>query len=161
MVQAAVLGGLFNGILSALPVVSIGNCCCLWILGGGALAAYLEQQNTGRATNAGRGAMAGLLAGVIGAFVWLIVSVLLDPIIGPIQRQALERFLEVAQNVPPEVRDAVESMGREESFMGRVVGFGVQLCLGGVFSSIGGALAGAFLRKDVPPALGGPPPPLP
>jgi hypothetical protein len=38
----------------------------------------------------------------------------------------------------------------------------IYLCVGTVFSAIGGALAGAFFRNDVPPALGGPiaPPPL-
>ena len=41
----ALLGGLFIGVLSALPVVQICNCCCLWIIGGGLLAAYLQQQN--------------------------------------------------------------------------------------------------------------------
>ena len=37
----ALLGGLFIGVLSALPIVGICNCCCLWIVGGGVLAAYL------------------------------------------------------------------------------------------------------------------------
>ena len=44
--QPALLGGVFIGVLSALPIVSAGNlCCCLWVLSGGALAAYLLQQN--------------------------------------------------------------------------------------------------------------------
>ncbi len=39
----ALLGGLFIGMLSALPIVSVGNCCCcLWMIGGGVLAAYLR-----------------------------------------------------------------------------------------------------------------------
>ena len=40
MLQAPLLGGLFIGILSALPVISWGNCCCLWVVSGGVLAAY-------------------------------------------------------------------------------------------------------------------------
>ena len=44
--QPALLGGLFIGVLSALPVVNLGNCCCcLWVVAGGALAVYLLQQN--------------------------------------------------------------------------------------------------------------------
>ena len=35
MLQPALYGGLFIGVLSALPVVNIGNCCCLWFAGGG------------------------------------------------------------------------------------------------------------------------------
>ena len=38
--QPAFWGGLFIGVLSALPLVNAGNCCCcLWVLCGGALAA--------------------------------------------------------------------------------------------------------------------------
>ena len=38
--QPAFWGGLFIGVLSALPFVSVGNCCCcLWVVAGGVLAA--------------------------------------------------------------------------------------------------------------------------
>jgi hypothetical protein len=158
MLQAVLLGGLFSGILSALPVVNFGNCCCLWILGGGALAAYLDQQSLGRHTTAGRGALVGLAAGVAGAFVWLIVSLLIDPLIGPMQQRLVGEFLQIAQDVPPEVRDSLESIGEGRSPIGYLFGFVFTLCLGSLFSAIGGALAGAFFRNDVPPALGGPPP---
>ncbi len=158
MLQAVLLGGLFSGILSALPVVNFGNCCCLWILGGGALAAYLDQQSLGRNTTAGRGALIGLAAGVAGAFVWLIVSLLIDPLIGPMQQRLVGEFLQMAQDVPPGVRDSLESIGEGRSPIGYLLGFVFTLCLGSVFSAIGGALAGAFFRNDVPPALGGPPP---
>ena len=158
MLQAALLGGLFSGILSALPFVSLGNCCCLWILGGGALAAYLDQQSLGRHTTAGRGALVGLAAGVVGAVVWLIAAMVIDPLIGPMQQRLVTEFLQIAQDVPPEVRDQLESIGEGRSAVGYMLGFLLSLCLGSLFSAIGGALAGAFFRNDVPPALGGPPP---
>ena len=44
MIQPALLGGVAMGVLSALPVINIANCCCAWILFGGGLAAYLMQQ---------------------------------------------------------------------------------------------------------------------
>ena len=158
MRQAALLGGLFIGILSALPVVSIANCCCLWILTGGALTAYLDQQSLGRPTTAGRGALVGLAAGVVSAFVWVLASLLLDPLIGPMRQRMIEGFIQIAQDVPPDVRAAMESMGQEQSWFGYVTGFFLMLCLGGLFAAIGGALGAAFFRNDVPPALGGPPP---
>ena len=73
--QPALLGGVVIGVLSALPVINLANCCCAWILFGGALAAYLMQQNHPEPIMIGDGAIVGLLAGVVGAFVWLIVSV--------------------------------------------------------------------------------------
>ncbi len=45
----ALMGGLFIGILSSLPYIKGGNvCCCLWVVSGGLLAAWLMQQNTPR-----------------------------------------------------------------------------------------------------------------
>ena len=42
--QPALLGGLFIGVLSVLPIVSAANCCCLWVIVGGVLVVYLQQQ---------------------------------------------------------------------------------------------------------------------
>ena len=62
--QPALLGGLFIGVLSALPVVNLGNCCCcLWVVCGGALAAWLLQQNEPAPMATGDALLAGLLGG--------------------------------------------------------------------------------------------------
>lgn len=162
MLQAPLLGGLFIGILSALPVISWGNCCCLWIAGGGVLAAYLDQQNDERPTSAGRGALNGFLAGVIGAFVWLIVSLALDVVLAPVRERIAGELIRVARDMPPDARAALESIGTS-SPVGYAFNFFLLLCAGGIFSTLGGVLGAAFFRNDVPPALGGPiaPPPLP
>ena len=45
--QPALLGGVFIGVLSALPFISAANCCCcLWVVAGGVLTVYLRQQNS-------------------------------------------------------------------------------------------------------------------
>ena len=65
--QPAFFGGLFIGVLSALPIVNVGNCCCcLWVLCGGALTTYLMQQNHPYPLKVEDGLLGGLLAGVIG-----------------------------------------------------------------------------------------------
>ena len=49
--QPALLGGLFIGVLSALPGVSIGNCCCcLWVVTGGLLATAVAASDRLRPT---------------------------------------------------------------------------------------------------------------
>src|SRR3712207_3305780 len=73
----ALLGGLFIGVLSSLPIVKIGNvCCCLWVISGGVLAAWVMQQNTTRPVTPGEGALVGLLAGLVGAAVWIVWGVI-------------------------------------------------------------------------------------
>jgi len=162
VLQAPLLGGLFIGILSALPVVSWGNCCCLWIVGGGVLAAYLDQQRDQRPISAGRGAFAGFLAGIIGAFVWLVFSLGLDVVLAPIRERLAGELMRMARDMPPDARAALESIGAS-SPLGFAFDFLVLLCAGAIFSTLGGVLGAAFFRNDVPPALGGPiePPPLP
>ena len=162
MIQAPLLGGLFIGILSALPVISWGNCCCLWIVSGGALAAYLDQQNDQRPTTIGRGAFNGFLAGIIGALVWLVVSIALDIVLAPIRERFAQELIRIARDMPPDAREALESFGTA-SPAGYAFNFFLLLCAGGIFSTLGGMLGATFFRNDVPPALGGPvpPPPLP
>jgi hypothetical protein len=160
--QASLLGGLFIGILSALPIVSWGNCCCLWILGGGVLAAYLDQQNDPRPITVGRGAFAGFAAGILGAVIWLVVSLALEVVLAPVRERVVAEVLRIARDMPPDARAALESVGTS-STLGLAFNFVVMLCAGGIFATLGGVLGASFFRNDVPPALGGPiaPPPPP
>ena len=160
MLRPAALGGLFIGILSALPIVGAANCCCcLWIVSGGVLAAYLAGLNQPHSLTPGEGAIVGASAGLIGAFVWIPVALLMDLLMSPLQQAVVGSILRNARDLPPEAREALESLG-EPSSVGRFVfGFMLMFFCGGVFSAIGGVLAAMFFRKDVPPALGGPPPP--
>src|SRR6476646_9272525 len=97
------------GVLSALPLISVGNvCCCLWVICGGVLAAYLLQQNQSTPITPGDGALVGLLAGLIGAIVQVVVSIPITFVVGPMERAMVQRFMEMAGNMPPEVRDMFE-----------------------------------------------------
>jgi hypothetical protein len=157
--QPILLGGLFIGVLSALPIVQLCNCCCLWIVGGGVLAAYLQQQSQPAPLNITGGARAGLLAGIAGAFVWLLVSQALDVVMAPIQERLADEMLRNARDMPPNVRawfEAARAGGRSFAF-----GFFLLLVFGSIASALGGAIGAAYFRNDVPPALGGPIPPLP
>ena len=60
--QPALLGGLFIGVLSSLPVVNIANCCCLWVIVGGGLTTYLLQQSRPDPVEPAEAALQGALA---------------------------------------------------------------------------------------------------
>lgn len=163
MLKPAILGGLFIGVLSALPAVSIFNCCCLWIIGGGMMAAYFDQQSDPRPTSAGRGAATGALAGVLGAVIWIPAALGIDTVMAPIQESMFAAMIRNAQDMPPEARAWLEALGGSGSSPFRLaIGFAFQFVAGAIFGALGGVLGAAFFRTDVPPALGGPPvPPLP
>jgi uncharacterized membrane protein len=155
----AFLGGLFNGILSALPIIALGNCCCcLWVVGGGMVAAYLQQQNQPAPLTVTQGARVGLLAGIVGAVVWLALASALMPV----QLRFAGEALRTAPDLPPELRQLLESLESGRAG-GNIVGFFLRLFFGSIVSAIGGLAGAVYFRNDVPPALGGPiaPPPLP
>ncbi len=155
--QPAFIGGLVMGVLSALPIINIGNvCCCLWVLSGGIVAAYVLQQNQSAPIAAGDGALVGLLAGLLGAVIESVIAVPLSIVMAPFQRQMFDRFLEMVGNTPPEFRDMMDRFGRGGqpfAFMiiGRIVALMFWMCVGAVFSTIGGLLGVAIFKKQLPP----------
>jgi hypothetical protein len=166
LIGPAFLGGVFIGVLSALPIISLANvCCCLWIISGGVLAVYLQQQNQPQRVTPGQGALSGLLAGVIGAVIWVGAAMAVDVLMGPIQERMLAAVLETSSDMPPDVRAWLEEMASRSTGATRyVAGFMFHLFAGMMFATLGGLLGVLFFRKDVPPALGGtyvPPPPPP
>jgi hypothetical protein len=101
LIQPGIVGGLVAGVLSVLPIVQLGNvCCCLWVVSGGVVAAYLLQQNQALPIASGDGAIVGLLAGVVAAFVITLLSIPQFVMSSGVERQALEEIFDVAR-VPP------------------------------------------------------------
>jgi hypothetical protein len=154
-----VIGGVIMGVLSALPLVAAGNaCCCLWVVSGGVIAAYLVQQNQSTPITPADGALVGLLAGLIGALVRFVVQIPIDFLMAPIERAMLQRIIDMG-TLPPEWRDLFERYsGREGEtslafqIVGRIVGLMFWLFVGAIFSTLGGLLGATIFRKDTPPA---------
>jgi hypothetical protein len=155
--QPAFYGGLFIGVLSALPIINAGNCvCCMWVIGGGMLAAYLMQQNYPYQVSAADGALVGLLAGVFGGVIGTIISVPLEMAMGPYTQRILQRLIESNPDFPAEARQAIENMGsRGVSAIRIIAGLCFGVIIGGLFAMLGGLLGVAIFKKNLPP----PPPP--
>ena len=158
--QPALLGGLVIGVLSALPVIKMGNClCCLWVILGGLLATWLLQQAQSTPVEAADGALVGLFAGLFGAVVATMVSIPIQMLLGPMSSDMLQRFLEQSGgDMPSEVRGALENVARGGvggalMFMGLIL----SLCINAIFGTLGGLLGTVMFRPTMPPA----PPPVP
>jgi hypothetical protein len=148
--QPALYGGLFIGVLSALPIVNMGNCCCcLWVLAGGALAVYLRQQNTPYQLPASEGALVGLLAGLIGGIVAAIVSIPMAAMTAGFQSQMLERVLASNPEMPAEARDALQRIAAGSAL--RAAGAVIGIVIDTVFGMLGGLLGVALFKKSTPP----------
>jgi hypothetical protein len=153
-VQPALWGGVLIGVLSALPLVNIGNCCCcLWVICGGALAAHLRQQNSPLQIEAAEGALVGLMAGAIGGVIGTLLSLPLQLVVGPYQHQIMERVL-ANPDVPAEARDAFGRLGAGAGAAMTIVGMLVTIVIDVVFGMIGGLLGVALFKKNTPPPPG-------
>ena len=157
--QPAFLGGLFIGVLSALPIVQVGNCCCcLWVVSGGVLAAYLRQQRTPYAIQASEGALVGLMAGFIGGVITVLISIPMQAVTGPMQQRMLDWVMSNNPDMPAELRDAIERASGETGLnpLGLVLSVVYYVVVGLIFGMLGGLLGVALFKKNVPP-----PPPAP
>lgn len=148
--QPALLGGLLIGVLSALPVVSAGNaCCCLWVVLGGVLTVYLQQQRTPQPVETSDAVLGGLLAGVIGGVIMMVIFAALTTMTGALWQDEVRRALENAPEITPEMRDGVlRLISGPGIFLLSVV---VTLPLFAVFSMLGSLLGLAIFRKKTPP----------
>jgi hypothetical protein len=156
----ALLGGLFIGVLSSLPLVSaLNTCCCLWVVTGGMLAAWLMQQNTVRPVTMGEGALVGLLAGLVGAAVWMawaLVGLFLLSAT-PFDFAEFQRAMSESE-MPPEAREALENLS--PAFVLAMGGI-IWSVVSAVFATVGGLLGAALFKKKGGPSAGGPVPPAP
>ena len=149
--QAILIGGTFAGVLSALPLIELGNlCCCLWLVGGGAVASYLTQQNQPYPITPADGAVVGFLAGVAGAFVSVLVAIPIQLMTAPF-REGLGDMLDPS-GVPPEVLELMEQVSTGPGAI--VFGFVITLAAGMVFSTLGGLLGAILFRRQTPPPGG-------
>lgn len=148
--QPVFLGGLLIGVLSGLPIINAGNCCCcLWILLGGAMAVYLRQQNSRVPVAAAEGALVGLMAGAIGGVLATLIGVPMQMLFGDMQSQWVEGWMAGRSDVPPEVREAVERMTSE----GATIALSAiwNLVTGTIFGMLGGLLGVAIFKRNAPP----------
>jgi hypothetical protein len=156
--QPILLGGLFIGVLSALPVINAGNCCCcLWIVAGGVLAVYLRQQNLARQVDAAEGALVGLLAGLVGGILAAILSIPVQMLLGPIQQEWMSRILAGNPDIPPEMRGMMEQMAGGAAM--QAANAVLSIIFSVAFGMIGGLLGVAIFKRNAPPQQ--PPPPQP
>jgi hypothetical protein len=153
--QPALLGGLLIGVLSSLPVISLANCCCLWVISGGMLTVYLQQQRKPEPVETGDAVIGGLIAGLIGAVIVCVVSYVKLMVFGPVMQTALDNVrqqLEGNPQIPPGVRDFVLNMVGGGGMVVMAALFTIPLYA--VFSMLGALLGTALFRKKPPVVQG-------
>ncbi|NQW04182.1 MAG: hypothetical protein HQ485_09150 [Acidobacteria bacterium] len=148
--QPALLGGLFIGVLSVLPVIGWANCCCLWVILGGMLATYLEQQNTPTPIETSKAAVGGLIAGAIGGVIEALGSAVMFNALAP--QDAMEQVLSTIPDMPPETLDMIQSIMTGPNLL--LISLVLKVPLFAVFGMLGALLGTVFFRKKAMPGGG-------
>ena len=159
--QPALIGGLVIGLLWSVPFLNLINlCCCLGVMAGGALAAWLLiKRSPELPVSSGDGAVVGLLAGLVGAGVYLLLGIPIALVFNPQTGVSAVKSIFALMN-NPEVNRAMEEAIRNtenqslaERLVGALVGWGITSVISVGFSAIGGLLGVSMFekRKGQPP----------
>ena len=148
-IQPALTGGMFLGLLSSIPIISVG--CCLWVLAGGGIAVVLlTRQRPLSAITYGDAAFAGVLSGLFGSVVGTVVQLASHVISAQFfgsQQQQLEDLLNKMGAEPP-MRDWVlRVFSGEISTVTVLFTFFSNLIAFSLFAMIGAILAKAILSR--------------
>ncbi len=149
LTRPALLAGIIMGVTSALPYL---NCCCwLWVVGAGVLAVYLLRLETTAEISASMGAKLGFLTGILGAIFWQILDLPISYISGPERVQQLQELFKSVKDLPPESAQVldwiVDLLHNPFNPFLLLIGILSKLCIGGVFTTVGGLLGVAFFGK--------------
>jgi len=149
MFVPALIGGGLAGILAAVPFV---NClCCIWVIGGAMLAAYLLTKETPSQLSAGDGAIVGIFAGIIAAVVEFIVSIPFHAIENRLIQNMMERFSEYFEDLPSGWESFFEGGDFTTSMGLSVFGLFITAVVFSALGALGGVLGISLFGKR--PAL--------
>ena len=153
--KPALAGGAALGVVSSLvgmasalhPLLGLMNLgCCLWLAGGGGLAAFLLNKQRPGSLKYGDGAIVGAFSALFGAVVSTIIGIPLR-----LMRTAdLERVSDQVRQaqLPPGMKDFFLQMTAPGiSIPLLLIGFIFAVILYGIFATAGGALTVAILNR--------------
>ena len=149
MIRSAALGGVFIGVLSALPFVSVVNgCCCLWVIAGGVLTSYLLQERSATAIDAGGAAVSGLQAGMVGA----IVAAVLGAAVTFLTGGGAEQLDQMPRgDLPPQIAEMFDRFRELPAAVWYVGPFLAYIIIFPIFSTLGALLGVALFKRNPPP----------
>jgi hypothetical protein len=150
--QPALWGGLFIGVLSSLPIVGNFNvCCCLWVLCGGVLTAYLLQERSPVAIAVSDGAVAGLIAGAIGGVIAGILTPVFMLLQGGDPTLIFDELARGSGEIPPEAAEFFGRLRNVPPALWFILPFVFFIVVFPIFGMLGGLIGAAIFKKTPPP----------
>ncbi len=153
MLTPALIGGILSGVLSAIPFISC--LCCLWVIGGGLLAAYLLSKVSPESLTTGDGAIVGVFAGIIGSVLNTIVSIPFNAIMRDSEmiRAVFDKLNDYVQDLPAGMEGLLESGPFSGSFSiaWTLLALVFSMIIFSAFSALGGIIGVSIFKKNSDP----------
>lgn len=144
--QPAVFGGLFIGIVSAVPVIGLANMCCLWVFVGGVITARVMQQHHPTPITLVDGALAGALAGAMGLTIHGIIAVAVQLVLHGATQGLIGALLR-SQDLPASIGDARPAVIAAIVTALLLLALAVEMAV----AALGGLVGALFFKKAAPP----------
>lgn len=145
MFVPALIGGVIAGVLSGIPIV---NClCCLWIIGGGVLAAYFLTKESSVTLTAGDGAIVGVFTGIIAAVVEVFVNIPFRAMSEKLMQGMMDRFSQYYEEMPSGWESWLDDGGFEGSIVWTVLGLVVSAVIFSALGALGGIIGISLFGK--------------
>lgn len=150
MVQPALIGGIAAGVMTALPFV---NCfCCLWIIGGAVLAAYLYNRRSSVSLKPGDGAVLGILTGIAAAVTDALVSLPFESLNQEFVQRFMNQFSQFVEEMPAGWERWLEQRAGPMSPAWFLLGLLSSAVIYAAFGALGGLIGASIVdRKKGPP----------
>jgi len=158
--RPALIAGAVAGLLSGLPFIGAGNCvCCLWIVGGAAIAAKLLAAKTSGVLRSSDGAVVGALTGIVAAVVDAVVSIPLKSFNMDLARRILDRASEIGGEMPAGLDEILGGSAGAVSPGWFLLGLFVSAGLFAFVGALGGVIGVSLFGKKALPPVSAPPAP--
>ena len=148
MFKPALVGGIAAGVLTAVPLV---NCfCCLWIIGGAMLAAYLFAKGLPSSLTPGDGAVIGILTGIVAAVVDSIVSLPFETMNREFVQKFMDQFSQFFEELPEGWESWIDRAGAGTSLALFMLGLLISAVVFAAFGALGGVIGASLFGRKTP-----------
>ncbi len=145
MFVPALIGGALAGILTGIPLV---NCfCCLWLVGGGAVAAYFLRKDSPVDLRSGDGAIVGIFSGMVAAVIAFLISIPLAPLDNAIARSMMDWASEYADQMPEFWESMMRGEGLESSVPFMMLELFINIVVFSALGALGGIIGISLFKK--------------
>jgi len=134
--KPALISGVIGGLLSAIPILNLPNCCCLWVILPVIWACFMYRKEYGFVDigpGAALGAITGAIIGIIGGFLGIIMMAIFGTMYMAFIMNMIQSF-----NVPAESLQRMQLMG--SSVLSSIAGIFIYTAIGALVGLIMGAI---------------------